>query len=71
MSAVLLPSGVIRVPTISTLENGAVVHGTRDLTPEAPDYDAWLPHAVPEEESRHGDADDAELLARWRGAASA
>ncbi|MEV4161793.1 hypothetical protein [Nonomuraea dietziae] len=47
MSAVLLPSGVIRVPTISTLENGAVVHGTRDLTLRRPTTMPGFPTRFP------------------------
>ncbi|MGV9386163.1 hypothetical protein [Nonomuraea jabiensis] len=71
MSVVLLPSGVIRIPTNCTLDDGTIVDGTRELAPEDSDYWQWRPYAVPEEIIRFGDPDDAELLARWRDAASA
>ncbi|MEW9552647.1 hypothetical protein [Nonomuraea sp. NPDC050783] len=71
MTAIMLTSGVLRVPVTTRLPDGTRVDGTRDITPGAPDYDAWLPHAVPEESAWHGDPDDETILARWRAAASA
>ncbi|GAA3160925.1 hypothetical protein GCM10020001_101460 [Nonomuraea salmonea] len=34
--------------------------------PEAPDYQEWLPHAIDEKASWHGDRDDEAILRRWR-----
>lgn len=71
MNVLMLPGGALRVPTVDVLENGTRVHGTRDVTPDAPDYQRWLPLATSEEEEWHEAADDEAILARWRAAASA
>ncbi|MFD1938472.1 MULTISPECIES: hypothetical protein [Nonomuraea] len=71
MSVTMLPGGVLRVPTVTTLDNGTQVDGTRDITPDSPDYEAYLPYAVGEDEQWHEDAEDAAILARWRARASA
>ncbi|WP_068923850.1 hypothetical protein [Planobispora rosea] len=75
MQVTLLPGGMLRVPTAIRLEDGAVVDGTRDLTPGDPDYDAWLPLAHSEEDQLLGEAAeraaDREILARWRTRQSA
>lgn len=71
MSVVLLPGGALRVPTVDVLEDGTRVEGTRDVLPDAPDYQQWLAFAVPEEQAWHEGDDDQEILARWRSAASA
>lgn len=71
MSVTMLPNGVLRVPAVSILPDDSKVHGTRDIAPDSPEYDEWLPYATPEAELWHGDADDAAILERWRAAASA
>ncbi|WP_219507950.1 hypothetical protein [Nonomuraea ceibae] len=71
MTAIMLAHGVLRVPAPVVLEDGTRVHLTRDIEPGAPDYDEWLPHAVPEVDAWHGDTDDTAILDRWRAAASA
>ncbi|MFD9950067.1 hypothetical protein ACFWYW_56095 [Nonomuraea sp. NPDC059023] len=71
MSAILLPDGVLRVPTTATLPDGTRIDGLRDIAPGEPDYDAWLPFAITEEQNRLGHADDDAILRRWHAAASA
>ncbi|MFG1615978.1 hypothetical protein ACGFI3_24720 [Nonomuraea wenchangensis] len=71
MTAVMLAGGVLRIPESTVLADGTRVDGTRDIPPDAPDYETWLPYAMPEEAAWHGDADDLRILARWRAAASA
>ncbi|MFF4615986.1 hypothetical protein [Nonomuraea jabiensis] len=71
MTAIMLAGGVLRVPTSTVLPDGTRVDGTRDITPDAPDYHDWLPHAIDEEASWHGDRDDEDILRRWRAAATA
>ncbi|MFG1694357.1 hypothetical protein [Nonomuraea sp. NPDC049309] len=66
MTAILLAGGVLRVPAATVLPDGTHVDGTRDITPEAPDYQEWLPHAIDEKASWHGDRDDEAILRRWR-----
>ncbi|MFB4278396.1 MULTISPECIES: hypothetical protein [unclassified Nonomuraea] len=71
MTAIKLAGGVLRVPTCTVLADGTHVDGTRDITPDEPDYQDWLPHAIDEAESWHGGPDDDAILRRWRAAASA
>ncbi|MER7499472.1 hypothetical protein AB0L05_16315 [Nonomuraea pusilla] len=71
MSVVRLPGGVLRVPTVDVLDDGTTVHGTRDVPPDAPDYERWLPHAVSEEQAWHDGDHDEEILDRWGPAESA
>jgi hypothetical protein len=71
MTAIMLAGGVLRVPVTDELPDGTRVDGTRDIKPGAPDYEAWLPYAIAEEAAWHGDPEDADILARWRTAASA
>ncbi|MEV1005061.1 hypothetical protein [Nonomuraea sp. NPDC050202] len=71
MTAIKLAGGVLRVPVFTVLSDGTHVDSTRDITPDDPDYKAWLPHAIDEAQSWHGDADDDAILSRWRAAASA
>ncbi|MCP2353760.1 hypothetical protein HD597_000780 [Nonomuraea thailandensis] len=71
MTAIMLAGGVLRVAEPTTLPDGTRVEGTRDIAPGAPEYDDWLPFAIPEEAAWRGDHDDTAILARWRAAASA
>ncbi|WP_283134422.1 hypothetical protein [Rhizohabitans arisaemae] len=72
MNVIMLPGGVLRVPSVVDVE-GVKVHGTRDLSPDSPDYHEWLPYAETEDQIWSGldDADDAAIIARWEAAASA
>ncbi|MFI6790091.1 hypothetical protein ACIBG4_22485 [Nonomuraea sp. NPDC050383] len=71
MNVVMLPGGILRVPTVDVLANGVRVHGTRDVTPKDSEYEQWLPFAIAEDQAWHEDGDDEAILARWRAAASA
>ncbi|SPL90056.1 unnamed protein product [[Actinomadura] parvosata subsp. kistnae] len=71
MTAIKLAGGVLRVPTHTVLPDGVHIDSTRDITPDDPDYQEWLPYAIDEADSWHGDPDDETILSRWRAAASA
>jgi hypothetical protein len=68
MTVLMLPGGALRVPTTAVLDDGTRVHGTRDVSPDTPDYDRWLPYADPEEPAWHTDLDDEAILSRWQSA---
>ncbi|MEU7889832.1 hypothetical protein AB0B54_30385 [Microbispora bryophytorum] len=73
MSVIMLPGGVLRVPTATTLPNGTKVDGTREVRPDDPEYPHWLPYAQREAELWQGDEaeQDQHILARWRRRESA
>ncbi|MEU7878919.1 hypothetical protein [Microbispora bryophytorum] len=73
MSVIMLPGGVLRVPTATTLPNGTKVDGTRVVRPDDPEYPRWLPYAQREAELWQGDEaeQDQRILARWRRRESA
>ncbi|GAB3897854.1 hypothetical protein [Microbispora bryophytorum] len=73
MSVIMLPGGVLRVPTATTLPNGTKVDGTREVRPDDPEYPHWLPYAQREAElwQRDEAEQDQRILARWRRRESA
>ncbi|MFI6603731.1 hypothetical protein ACIBHX_46510 [Nonomuraea sp. NPDC050536] len=70
MTVTMLPDGHLLVPTAAVLPNGAHVDGAREVAPEDPDYEMWLPLAAPEGSSM-GTAEDEELFRRWARVESA
>ncbi|MEV4113396.1 hypothetical protein [Nonomuraea sp. NPDC049695] len=72
MTAVMLADGVLRVHAPIELPDGTCVDGSRDIAPDAPDYEEWLPHVVAIDDSGlYGHAEDEDIVRRWRTAASA
>ncbi|GAA0935978.1 hypothetical protein [Nonomuraea longicatena] len=73
MSVLLLDSGILRVPTATTLPDGTRVSGSRDVAPDEPDYDSLLPHAVSagEADGRRAHDENAAILHSWGMAESA
>ncbi|WP_169946546.1 hypothetical protein [Microbispora sp. H11081] len=73
MSVIMLPGGVLRVPTATTLPDGTKVDGTREVRPDDPEYPHWLPYAQREAELWQGDEaeQDQRILERWRRRESA
>ncbi|WP_336205156.1 hypothetical protein [Nonomuraea sp. LPB2021202275-12-8] len=68
MNVLMLPGGTLRVPTVTVLDDGTRVHGTRDVPPDTGDYDRWLPFADDEERTWHAGLDDEAILSRWQSA---